>query len=174
MVDQSTGERRARAMALLLRDGSPSDADSQRVLEQYKLYVEMADRVSNRRQQANTYLLSINSVLLTALGLVIEFVDTESWRAAAMLTLIPASGFAVSVIWFFLIRSYRQLNSGKFQVIHMIEALLPIAPYDAEWEALGRGESFQLYWPFSHVEQYVPVVFALLYIVGMALVLTLF
>ena len=30
------------------------------LLEQYKLYVEMADRISGRRQTANSFFLSIN------------------------------------------------------------------------------------------------------------------
>lgn len=38
------------------------------VLEQYKLYVEMADRVSGRRALANTFFITLNSGLLVLLG----------------------------------------------------------------------------------------------------------
>jgi hypothetical protein len=38
-------------------------------LEQYKLYVEMADRIGARRQAANTFFLTINTALLAFLGL---------------------------------------------------------------------------------------------------------
>lgn len=39
------------------------------VLEQYKLAVEMADRVSARRGNANLFYLSVQTTLLTAAGL---------------------------------------------------------------------------------------------------------
>jgi hypothetical protein len=48
-------------------------------------------------------------------------------------------------------------------VVHEIEKHLPVRPYDAEWEALGRGENKKLYWPFTHIENYVPWIFILLY-----------
>ena len=38
------------------------------LLEQYKLYVEMADRVSQRRLTTNSYFLSINSAILAFVG----------------------------------------------------------------------------------------------------------
>ncbi len=37
-------------------------------LDQYKLYVEMADRISQRRATANTYFLSVNSAILAFVG----------------------------------------------------------------------------------------------------------
>src|SRR3954447_154985 len=35
------------------------------VMEQYKLYVEMTDRISSRRALANTFFLTLNSAVLT-------------------------------------------------------------------------------------------------------------
>ena len=78
--------------------------------------------------------------------------------------LIPLAGIVLCIVWFYLIRSYRQLNTAKFKVIHEIEALMPLAPYDAEWEAVGRGENYAIYWPFTHVEKWVPLVFGALYV----------
>ena len=37
-----------------------------------------------------------------------------------------------------------------------MEQHLPLAPYDAEWEAVGRGEDSKLYKPFTHVEMVIP------------------
>ena len=55
--------------------------------------------------------------------------------------------------------SYKNLNTAKFLVIHKIEKRLPISPYDAEWEAMGRGKNPELYRPISHIELGVPYVF---------------
>ena len=60
--------------------------------------------------------------------------------------------------------SYRQLNSGKYKVVHLLEQMLPVAPYDAEWVALGEGRDKKLYRPLTRVEKWVPRCFALLYI----------
>ena len=38
------------------------------LLEQYKLFVESADRISQLRQQANRFFLTINTALLAVLG----------------------------------------------------------------------------------------------------------
>ena len=42
------------------------------ILEQYKLYVEMADRVSSRRAETNKFYISILSGILAVLAVVIE------------------------------------------------------------------------------------------------------
>ena len=38
------------------------------LLEQYKIYVEMADRISARRGLTNTFFLTLNSALFTVIG----------------------------------------------------------------------------------------------------------
>ncbi len=78
--------------------------------------------------------------------------------------LIASSGIVLSYLWYRLIRSYKDINSGKFTVIHEIESLLPIRPYDAEWTALGRGERRDLYLPFTHIEVLVPWVFVAVHV----------
>jgi hypothetical protein len=80
--------------------------------------------------------------------------------------LIALAGIAISFMWYRLIRSYRDLNSAKFQVLHQIEKKLPISPFDAEWEAVGRGKNSKLYLPFTNIEVGIPWVFLLLHVVA--------
>ena len=124
--------------------------------EQYKMYVDMADRISQRRSTANNFFITANAALLTI----------ASWFKddfGNYMYLVSAVGVAISIFWLFTIRSYRQLNSGKFAVIHEIETQLPLALFDYEWNVLGEGKSFKKYWPLSHIEQKIPVVFIVLY-----------
>ncbi|MCJ7502006.1 MAG: hypothetical protein MUP80_02965 [Acidobacteriia bacterium] len=135
------------------------------LLEQYKVYVEMADRVSARRQSANAFFLSMNTALLAFVGVVARLAPSESllpWLVA-----VCFAGVIVCYCWYRLVRSYKDLNSGKFKVIHAIEARLPLAPYDAEWVTIGKGENPKLYLPFTHVEAVIPWVYLVLY-VGLA------
>ena len=70
----------------------------------------------------------------------------------------------VCITWLALIRSYRDLNTAKFKVIHELEQRLPAALFDCEWEHAQRGEG-SAYRPLTHIEPYVPLVFAALYLI---------
>lgn len=131
------------------------------LLEQYKLFVEMADRISSRRQTSNSFFLSINTALIALIG----YSEIKSlFSLPNYLNLIIAiAGMILCYSWFRIIRSYKDLNTAKFKVIHEIEKLLPISPYDAEWEEVGRGNNSKLYLFFTHVEVKIPWVFFSLY-----------
>ena len=125
-------------------------------LEIYKLYVSMADNISSRRQNANSFFVAVNTALIAFVGYARPCVGSEIGR---FIWLLALAGAVLCYAWYRLIRSYKDLNSGKFKVIHLIEENLPLSPYDAEWEAVGRGKDKKLYLPFTHVEIYVPWVF---------------
>lgn len=127
------------------------------LLEQYKLYVEMADRVSQRRMDTNKFFISVHTFMITLISLF-------SQGNHLVLMLAALIGILFSGAWFFLLKSYRQLNSGKFKVVHEMEAKLPYAPYDVEWDKLGQGKDRKLYWPLSHLEVILPVIFGMLYL----------
>jgi hypothetical protein len=148
-----------------------SDKYYDHLLEQYKLYLTLTDKISDRRSAANTFFLTLNTGLISAIGIT-SFLSSKgetanSAKAGEMNLLFILAGFAMIVLcysWYRLIRSYRDLNSAKFKVVHEIEKLLPIKPYDAEWEAVGRGNNKKLYFPFTHIEIYVPWIFMALHI----------
>ncbi len=133
------------------------------VLEQYKLYVEMSDRISERRQAANTYFLTVNTAIVAVLGLLANRAD--GLVNSIFLVSVGISGMVLSYSWYRLIVSYRQLNSGKFHVILAIERQLPLRLYDAEWTAIGQGKDPRLYRPFTTIETAVPFIFFAIYVV---------
>jgi hypothetical protein len=134
------------------------------VLEQYKLYVEMSDRISARRGLANTFFLTLNTTVFTVIGV--------SWRdrpnASAWLLLFPLVVLLGQCFaWFWLMRSYRQLNAAKYIVIGALEERLPASPYwQGEWLALGEGKDRSKYVPLTDLERWVPVLFAACYLGG--------
>lgn len=131
------------------------------LFEQYKLYIESIEKISDRRQQANNYFLAINTALISLIGLSFQFKIFEN--ANWIKTLLAMVGIITCVVFWFLIRAYKQLNTGKFKVIHEIEKVLPLALYRYEWEILGRGEDKSKYYPFSHIELLIPWIFGLIY-----------
>jgi hypothetical protein len=129
-------------------------------LELYKLAVEMADRVSARRSTANGFFLTVQSALVALLG-----VDAIDQRAVA------GAGLILAAAWWLLIRSYRHLNTAKFNVIREMEKDLPVQIFAAEWRSLKEDpvKSWrQRYAELSFVEQAVPIVFAVINVVVLA------
>jgi len=133
------------------------------ILEIYKTYVDMADKISSRREATNSFLLTVNTGVLGLLGFLAQATALPPGRIA--LLPIAIAGSVISLLWRRIIQSYRELNSAKYKVIHEIEASLPLRPYDAEWEALERGTDPSQYVPLTHVEERVPCIFAILHII---------
>ena len=129
------------------------------ILEQYKMFVEMADRVSTKRGQANMFYISLLSGIIIATSAIIEkklFVDFS--------TLINFStailGLIICFVWRRTILSFRTLNTAKFKVIHEMESHLPFACYDKEWEYLTRDKKNK-YTQLTASETYIPILLTL-------------
>lgn len=139
------------------------------VMEQYKLAVEMADRVSARRAVANAFFLTVNTTLVAVVGLRLAG-EQSAWLSVA----VCGAGVVVAACWWFLLQNYRRLNEAKFVVINRIEdEHLPVKVFTDEWTALGgddpppgRVERVKAgFEQLGGVERVVPVVFGLLYLV---------
>lgn len=135
------------------------------LMQQYCLYAEMADRVSARRMLANTFFLTLNSAAFTLFGVMWHDRATGNvgWLAFPLIALLIQCAS-----WFWIIRSYRQLNAAKYVVIGAIEERLPISPYwRAEWRALGEGKNKSRYLPLTHLEQWIPLIFGMTYLAAL-------
>lgn len=133
------------------------------VLEVYKTYLELADHISERREKANSFFLAVNAALVALLAK--DALGDIDKAPRGLQILVPLVGIVLCYLWYRIIRSYRDLNSAKFKVVHAIERHLPLRPYDAEWEHVGRGKDKKKYLPFTHVENFVPWLFLLFHVV---------
>ena len=131
------------------------------LFEQYKIYVESVEKTSDRRQHANNYFITINTALISLIGLSFQIKFFEN--ISGIKSVLALLGVIICIVFWYLIRSYKQLNTGKFDVIHKIEENLPLALYKYEWEVLGKGEDNKKYYPFSHIELIIPWVFGIIY-----------
>lgn len=155
------------------------DEKKQELLEIYKLHADLADRVSQRRDSANRLYVGLLTgiILLTGISLLIGMLFApRSFRwftegAGADLTLtwivpiISSLGIILSVSWFVVIRSYRQLNTGKFKMLHELEDKIAYPAFRREWEILEQGENKNKYWKLTKVETFLPIVFGLFFII---------
>lgn len=129
------------------------------LLEQYKLYVQSAENVSSRRVASSRYMLTVNSALVALYSFQPSIID-QPWFAI----LVPILGILVSLLWYQIIVSHRNLNSVKFKIIHELEQSLPVALYTHEWRLAdeGRGKSYR---SVTNIEQWIPLVFFVLHLV---------
>jgi len=133
------------------------------LLEQYKLYVQMADNASERRSKTNAYYVSVTAAILV-LAARFEWLAPADRLQAVGLMLIAMVGVLVCLVWKANVTSFRQLNSAKFKVIHEMEKRLPFPCYDREWELLGRGADRKSYLQLTRIEGALPVVLAVAYL----------
>jgi hypothetical protein len=127
-------------------------------LEIYKMSVEMADRVSQRRQAANNFYLSVNTFLVGGSA----FLKTLT-PSVVTLAIVTVAGLAICALWYQNIQSYKTLNGAKFDVINDIETRLAEQPFHAEWRKLDPDNDGERHKPFHRVEGVVPWIFAAVY-----------
>lgn len=129
------------------------------LFEQYKLYVESTEKISERRVSANNFLLTVNAFLVTLYGVLPGIESARYWKI-----LVPIAGFLVALTWHRIITSYRDLNTVKFKVIHELERHMPADLYAYEWKKADEGRG-KAYHPLTHLERWIPVVFMILYVI---------
>ncbi len=137
--------------------------DEQKViLEQYKIFVEMSDRVSTKRGQANMFYISLLSGIIIATSAIIEKKLFADFSTAINIS-TSVLGIIICFIWRRTIISFRALNTAKFKVIHEMESHLPFACYDKEWEYLNKGKQNK-YTQLTASEVYIPLLLTLPFI----------
>ncbi len=143
------------------------------VLDLYKVAVEQVDRISGRRATANSYFLTINTGLAAFVGLLAAATDASSEDLpkpdGVALLATAGVGAILSLTWWLLLRSYRDLNRAKFKVITEIEQEhLPVRIFEREWEFLKSDESLPWwkgrYAELGFVERVVPLLFFAVYL----------
>lgn len=127
------------------------------LFEQYKLYVEMTDRISERRGHTNTFFISLTTALLAATGTFIAITfdnrqNQHQWVLFLVAALVSMGGIAICRIWRQLLDHYQKLNKAKFTVINFMERKLPAKGFEAEWEILSRMK----YTGLSEIEKKIP------------------
>ncbi|MYA57240.1 hypothetical protein F4X88_13155 [Candidatus Poribacteria bacterium] len=108
--------------------------EKQELLEIYKLHTQLADNVSNRRATANRFYI----LVLPGLAVLFSaFLQHENGVPLGWLMIgFGLFGMLLAAAWYIVIRSYRQLNSGKFKALHELEEKLAYPFFKREWELL--------------------------------------
>lgn len=139
------------------------DKQRNELLEIYRLHAELADRVSQRREGANRLYVSLLLALVVLLAALFRFGkgDVPGDIVGAIVGIV---GVALSVSWLLVIRSYRQLNTGKLKTLQELETQLEYPFFKREWQVLGEGEDRRRYWRLTQTEAVLPWTFFVLFL----------
>ena len=145
--------------------------EKQELLEIYKLHAELADSVSKQRSTANRFYILVLSGLAVLFS---AFLRRENGiPLGGLMVGFGLFGMLLAMAWYIVIRSYRQLNSGKFKALHELEEKLAYPFFKREWELLEEGKELKTYWRLTVVETFVPAIFFLcftgLFVTGICL-----
>jgi hypothetical protein len=169
LADESSPVGKTRSMtddidAALLPNGPPRDKEAlNQFFELYKMMVQSSEALVARRQQVNTFFLTMNGALLTAVALFLRGGVEHVRLQAAGVAVLAIAGFVLSIAWRSLLVSFGQLNTGKFAIINRMERSLSASIYAGEWKALKEGKDPRVYRTFTSREVWVPNSFLAVY-----------
>src|SRR5690606_19870506 len=81
-----------------------------------------------------SFFLSVQTAFIAVLGLANPGLAESLWASIA----VALAGIALSLTWWLQLKSYRDLNRAKFEVINTIEERLPVRIFSDEWAHLKR------------------------------------
>ena len=124
------------------------------------------DRVSQRREGANRLYVGILTGFLVAVIALLRFGPEDFVTSPLLMVGGGSTGLLLCLSWYIVIRSYRQLNTGKFIVLHELEKLLSFDFFQREWKALGEGkERLNKYLKLTLAETTLPILFGILFFI---------
>lgn len=126
------------------------EESNSQLLQQWQTCVEMANSVSQRRDNMNNLFVSLNLAIIAAVSF--------AWDMKSLLIL--TAGIELCILWLFFIRTYRLLNKAKFDVINEIEKQLPSQPFNTEWMRLKENKKYK---NATDLERVLPGTFIVLY-----------
>jgi hypothetical protein len=145
--------------------------------DEYKFFVEDTARLTERRQTVTNTYVAVNTILLSAVGLLVKDVGLQRWVIAMATIMILVARIAICLFWRQLINRYKKLVGLRLDELRRMEDLPEMAgcqrmyhvedrlyPRDAQGNMLkvkGRMD-------FSDLERQLPNVFIMLYLLSLA------
>lgn len=130
------------------------------LFQQYRLFVDSAEKISDRRSHLNTFFIALHSLFVSGLS----FFQSD---IKAYIIPICIFGCVLAFLWWYMLCNYRSLNKAKFQIIHEIEKHLPVNLYQTEWALYKKSKHWynpNRYFSFSRLEMALPVLLIAIYV----------
>lgn len=139
------------------------EMDKGMLFEQYKLFLKTSEDLVARRQNVNSFYISVSSAIVAIFGAVMA-IEIDFVYKLFLTLLFAGVGLVLATSWIKILISYGNLNSSKMTIIRSIEKQLPASLYDAEWQALSDQLNKSKYVSFTQNEARIPWIFIAIYV----------
>jgi hypothetical protein len=105
----------------------PTGVPASERIEAYKILIENLERLAARRQSVNGVFVALNTVFLTAIGVLIStHLDSfNSWSGPIALAIIAVAITPLNVAWLLTLDRYAKGNQIRYDLLEKIEADFP-------------------------------------------------
>ncbi len=132
-------------------------------IDQYKMFQKTSEDLVTRRQNVNSFYISVNSAIVAIAGIVLGIIDIPTKFFVVLFMCI--SGIILDISWIHILDAYGTLNAAKMKVISLMEMNLPVALYDAEWQIMSDKLNNKKYVSFTNSEKRIPKIFLFVFII---------
>lgn len=140
-----------------------------RFIEIYKLQVQQANNISNRRTTTNRFYLLVMSALTVIFSALLQNLDklpkdlVDIVSVEWIIVSLGILGITLSWIWCLSINAYLRVNSRKYKALDQLEDVLEYKFFKSEVGFLGEIEKGTTYWQRSLIELTTPGLFFLFF-----------
>ena len=136
------------------------------LLEQYKIYVELMDRINERIQRSYYAFLTVNSAIVGGIGYFQIHNAYDSVFAYIPLAIISYLALMFCLAWSISIKTLRRLYEKRFKIIDLIEERLPLSLFNAELMLLEDENDSKSKAVYARMETITLSLFLFLYIIS--------
>jgi hypothetical protein len=135
--------------------------------EEYKLFSERTERLSERRQAATQTYLAVNTAAFTILVFLVKDAGFRGWGLVAASLPLFLMGTLACLIWHRIIVQYKPLIGWHYEQLREMELRIPESyqVYRKEWDKFYTPSQGKERFGFSLLEVWLPRIFLALYIV---------
>ncbi|WP_027187433.1 RipA family octameric membrane protein [Desulfovibrio cuneatus] len=130
----------------------------ERSIEQYKICLDLAEKVTERRLKTNSFFIGVASAMTSLIAVVLSSSTLAINRTYTLIALWLFS-LLICKAWLSTIESYKKLNSAKFKIILELEKELKHDCLSCEWGFLKQDPKYS---KLSENEKIIPKLFACL------------
>ena len=145
--------------------GSPNP---DHLLEIYKLYARLADNVGQRREGAHRLFASLNVALMLSTAAIAQLgLEVPSLEMKLGLCLF---GMILSFLYWYVIDSYRRLESDRHRVLDKLEKMLPFELFIGEHDPRALDLRSNVHRKLNEAGAAIPIFFGGLYLLILVIV----
>lgn len=166
---------------------------SRHSFDEFKLYYDSTEKVTDRRLDTNRWNYSIGIAILVAIATITNWSLSNSkllWVGLAADVLLSLMAILFCILWIGQIRDFKNLNNAKFNVLNEMApkvefdmanpgSITSFCPFDKEWAKLTElnalqevGRSNLVALKSSNIEYFIPKAFAVLFFAILIMLVT--